>query len=299
MRALNGPARAGGPRLAALLSLALLALAVLPTPVASGAPTTTISAPCGRASSASITRVAWIVLENVGYSVVGSPSAPYFNSLADRCALATDFLAVSHPSLPNYLALTTGSTQGITDDGEPRTHPLHVASLFSQLRGRWRVFAESMPTPCDHVTSGEYAARHNPAVYLTNLPSCPADDLPFTQPLDLSAVFTMFVPNVCDDMHSCPVATGDAWLARYVALILASPQYRRGTLALFITVDENDQSSINRVPTIVVAPSVPRGLRLGTAFTSYSLLRTTEALLHLPFLAGARSASSMLKGFRL
>jgi len=241
----------------------------------------------------------WIVMENVGYSVIGSPQAPFLNSLAKECGLATHDIAVSHPSLPNYLALVSGSTQGVSDDGEPGAHPLAAASIFTQLRGRWRAYEESMPVPCDRVTSGLYAARHNPAVYFTNVSDCAARDVALGPSLDLSAAFTMITPDVCDDMHSCPVATGDRWLAREVAKITASAQYRARSLALFVTFDENDESASNRVPTVVVAPSVPRGARVATPFTHYSLLRTTQALLHLSFLGGARSASSMLKGFRL
>jgi hypothetical protein len=85
----------------------------------------------------------WIVLENVGYSVVGSSSAPYLNSLADKCGLATNDDAISHPSLPNYIALTSGATQGIADDNEPSSHRLNVPSIFSQLQSNWRAYAES------------------------------------------------------------------------------------------------------------------------------------------------------------
>ena len=257
------------------------------------------SAPCGASTTHAPTHVVWIVLENVGYSVVGSPSAPYLNSLAKSCGLATNDVGVAHPSLPNYIALTSGSTQGIVDDDEPSSHHLNVANIFSQLQGDWRAYAESMPTPCDRVTSGQYAARHNPAVYYTNLPTCARNDVALRTPLNLSAAFTMITPNVCNDMHSCPVVTGDAWLKKYVALIIASPQYRAKNLALFITFDESNQSASNQIPTVVVAPSVPRGVRVGNRFTHYSLLRTTEALLHLPFLGGARSASSMLSSFHL
>lgn len=255
--------------------------------------------PCSRATVATYSHVVWIVLENVGYSVVGSPQAPYLNALTATCGLATNDVAVAHPSLPNYIALTSGSTQGIVDDNEPSAHRLHVANIFSQLRGNWRALAESMPSPCDRVTSGQYAARHNPAVYYTNLPDCARHDLSLTTPLNLAAAFTMITPNVCDDMHSCPVSTGDAWLRRYVALIIASPQYRARSLALFITFDENNQAPSNQVPTIVVAPTVPAGLRVARRFTHYSLLRTTEALLHLGFLGGARTAASLVAPFHL
>jgi hypothetical protein len=244
--------------------------------------------------------VVWIVMENVGYSVVGSPSARYLNGLAAKCALATNDFAVSHPSLPNYLALTSGSTQGVTDDGEPLTHRLAAPNLFSELRGDWRAIAESMPRACDRVTSGSYAARHNPAVYYINLgSSCRRHDVPLSSTLDLGDAFTFIVPNVCNDMHSCPVVTGDRWLARIVPKIIASAQYQARSLVLFITFDENNAQSTNRVPMYVIAPSVPRGLRVSATLTHYSLLATTEKLLDVPLLGSARSARTMVGLFHL
>jgi acid phosphatase len=198
------------------------------------------------------------------------------------------------------VALTSGSTQGIADDGGPATHRLRVASIFSQLGSKWRTLAESMPVACDGVTSGRYAARHNPAVYFTGVAtSCHRDDVALTYPLNLSAAFTLIVPNVCDDMHSCPVSTGDAWLKRMVPLIVQSPQYQSRKLVLFITFDENDLTASNKVPTLVISPSTPRDLRVATHFTHYSLLRTTETLLHLKLLGSAKTATSMIAAFHL
>jgi hypothetical protein len=259
-----------------------------------------VTAPCGVTAPAQYSHVVWIMLENVGYSVVGSPSAQYFNQLASRCGLATNDDAVAHPSLPNYVALTSGSTQGITDDGEPSSHPLSSPSIFSELGSNWKVLAESMPNECDHVTSGQYAARHNPAVYYTkSAASCRRNDVPLKLPMNLSTGFTMIVPDICDDMHSCPVANGDAWLRRFVPLILASTQYQSRSLVLFITFDENDSMASNQIPTLVIAPSTPRGERVAVHFTHYSLLRTTETLLHLGLLGQARSAQSMIAPFHL
>jgi hypothetical protein len=286
-------------RLVVLVAVALFCAGFVATSPA-GAVAISASQPCGANGTPTYSHVVWIMLENVGYSVIHSASAPYLNSLADRCGLATNYLAISHPSLPNYIALTSGSTQGITDDGEPSTHVLQVPSIFSQLNGNWRTYAESMPSTCDRVTSGDYAARHNPAVYYQPITAaCQRDDVPLTLPMNLSAKFTMIVPNICDDMHSCPVATGDNWLRRFVPLIIQSRQYQSGSLVLFITFDENDNGSTNRVPTIVVAPSVPRGEQVSAAFTHYSLLRTTEILLKLSFLGAAKTASSMFNQFHL
>lgn len=285
-----------------------LALACVVTTVVMAAPSSPVdassrlpvSAPCGAPGTENYHHVVWILLENVGYSVVGSPSAPYLNSLEAACGLATNYDAVSHPSLPNYIALTSGSTQGISDDGEPSAHPLSVPSIFSQLGNRWRALVESMPSSCDPVTSGTYAARHNPAVYYNSITAaCDRNDVPLSLPLNLRESFTFITPNICNDMHSCPVSVGDAWLRRMVPLILKSSGYQSRSLVLFITFDENNSQASNRVPTLVIAPSVPRGERVAIPFTHYSLLRTTESLLGVSLLGGAQDARSMVAAFHL
>lgn len=283
-----------------LAFIVILLSAITPAFAASSSASIPVSSPCGVAGAPHYDHVVWILLENVGYSIIGSSSAPYLNGLAAACGLATNDVAVSHPSLPNYIALTSGSTQGITDDGEPSTHPLSSPSIFSELGSNWRSLVESMPSRCDMVTSGTYAARHNPAVYYQNLGStCPRNDVPLTLPLNLSARFTIIVPNICNDMHSCPVAVGDNWLRRMVPLILKSSQYQSHSTALFITFDENNSEASNQVPTLVIAPSVPRGERVGNHFTHYSLLRTSESLLHLQVLGGALTTPSMVAPFHL
>lgn len=283
-----------------LATFAVLLGLVSPLALNSSANAISKSAPCGGRAIPNYDHVVWIMLENVGYTVIGSSSAPYLNRLSAGCGLATQDYAVSHPSLPNYIALTSGSTQGISDDGEPSVHPLSVPNIFSELGTNWSSLVESMPSKCDQVTSGVYAARHNPAVYYRSISAlCQRNDVPLTLPLNLSKAFTFIVPNVCNDMHSCPVATGDAWLKRIVPTILSSSQYQSGSLVLFITIDENDQQASNRVPTIVIAPSVRRGVEVNARFTHYSLLRTTETLLHVALLGAARTAPSMVVPFHL
>jgi hypothetical protein len=176
-------------------------------------------------------------MENKGYnSVMGSPNAPYINSLAQQCGLATNFFAETHPSLPNYIAMTSGSTQGIADDNPPSSHPLSVSSIFSQLAGDWRSLQESMPSACDLPDSGLYAVRHNPAAYYTNVRAeCATRDAPLTYPANLSARFTFVTPNLCDDTHDCPVKTGDTWLSGFIPKLLSSAEYQVGGTAIFIT----------------------------------------------------------------
>jgi hypothetical protein len=269
--------------------------------------------PCGTASSPPATwqHVIWIVFENKAYSqVIGSSNAPYINSLANQCGLATAFYAEAHPSLPNYIAMTSGSTQGITDDGGPSSHPLSVPSIFSQLgTGGWKSLEESMPSNCYLSNSGFYAVRHNPAAYYTNIRTdCNVQDIPLASTPDISARFTFVTPDLCHDMHSSScgsdtateVKNGDTWLSTFLPKILQSSQYQAGTTVVFITWDEDDSSASQHIPTLVVSPSTPAGTRSGTTFNHYSMLRTAEELLGLsPFLGNAASAASMRSAFHL
>ncbi len=240
-------------------------------------------------------------MENRSFNeVVGSSSAPYLRSLAAACGLATNYSGVAHPSLPNYIALTSGSTQGISNDAGPQTDPVSAPSIFSLLGPGWRSLEESMPANCASSSSGNYAVRHNPAAYYTSVArACGRQDVPLGSTPDISARFTLITPNLCHDMHNCSTAAGDSWLAKVVPQILDSPTYRAGATALFITWDENDAGG-ERVPTYVVAPSVAPGTRSAVAYTHYSLLRTTEDLLGVrPLLGAAATATSMRAAFNL
>ncbi len=261
--------------------------------------------PCtGAPAPARFAHVILIVMENHGFDQVAGHS-PYLNALARRCGLATDYHAVSHPSLPNYLALTSGSTQGLdgTDCSPGAGCRSGGPSIFGQTR--WRAYAESMPGHCVRSNSGNYAPRHNPAVYFTReAAACAANDVPLTAlPGDLRsgrlAAYTFIAPNLCSDEHDCPVAPGDAWLARWVPRIMSTPAYRSGQTALFITYDEDDHQEGNRVYTVVAARSVRPGTVSRRPFTHYSLLRTQEQLLGLPALGRAAAATSMASAFHL
>jgi len=267
------------------------------------------AAPCGYSGSHTYSHVVWIWLENKGYgSVIGSKDAPYENALAADCGVATNYSGITHPSLPNYIAATGGSTFGITDDSPPSAHPLASESIFSQVTTAglsWRGYAESMPSPCALSNSGLYAVRHNPATYYTGLRSqCATKDIPLTgnltEDLDSGSLpsFSFITPNLCNDTHNCDVPVGDAWLSSWVAGILDSADYQAGNTLVVITWDEG-AGTANHIPTIVIAPSVPSGTSASGAFDHYSLLRTTEDLLGLPALGSAATATSMVSAFHL
>jgi len=290
-------------RHAAPLALACLLATVAASPRAAAA-TPTATAPCGVVATPPVAwhHVVWIVMENKAYSeVIGSSAAPYINTLASACGLATNYLGVRHPSLPNYIAMTSGDTQDISDDDPPSAHPLGVPSIFSQLGlGSWRALEESMTTACQQSDGGEYAVRHNPAAYYTGVATqCARQDVPLLPVPDLSAPFTFITPNLCDDMHDCSVATGDSWLQTEMGRIVATSQYQEGDTAVFITWDEDDSSAGNRVPFLVVAPSVQPGTTSGTPYDHYAMLRTTEAMLGLGFLGTAAVAPDVRYAFHL
>jgi phosphatidylinositol-3-phosphatase len=259
--------------------------------------------PCAQPGSppARYDHVVWIVMENKSYSqVLDSSSARFLRRLGAACGVAANFHAETHPSLPNYIAMTSGSTHGVRDDASPSAHKIRGPSIFSQLGSGWRSLEESMPAACRRTNSSLYAVRHNPATYYTSLSrSCPRQDVRLGARPDLSARFTFITPNVCHDTHSCPISSGDRFLAGLVPNIVRSAEYKAGRTAVFITYDENDGGGTNQIPTIVIAPQVPTGTRSGTRFTHYSLLGTTEEMLGLKKLGAAARAPSMRSAFGL
>ena len=271
------------------------------SPFAVATPTTRSDGPCGKAKRppARYDHVVWVLMENKAYSsIIGSSSAPYANQLAARCGSARNFFAESHPSLPNYIAMTSGSPQGIRDDKGPALQGLNVPSIFSQLGGRWRSLQESMPSNCTLTNSGDYVVRHNPAAYYTNIrAACNTRDVPLRNPPAISARFTFVTPNFCNDTHACSVATGDRWVKTFLGKLFASAEYKAGKTAIFLTWDEDDSDASNHIATIVAAPSIKPGTAPSARFNHYSLLRTTEEMLGLGFLGNAARANSMRSAF--
>jgi hypothetical protein len=247
--------------------------------------------------------VVWIVMENHSLDqIIGSSDAPYINQLASEHGLAADFYAESHPSLPNYIAMTSGSTQGIADDGDPASHPLDVPSIFSLLPGGGsRSLLESMPSNCARSDAGDYAVRHNPQAYYVNLGGdCARYNVPLADPPDLSARFTFVTPNLIHDMHNGTVADGDAWLSTFMPKVLTSDEYTAGHAAVFLTWDEDDLLSANQIPTLVIAPSVAPGTRVTARLDHYAMLRATQEMLGLaPLLGAAAGAADMRTPFSL
>ncbi len=172
-----------------------------------------------------------IVFENKEFgSVIGSPKMPYFNTLANSYTLLTQYYAVTHPSLPNYLAMIGGDTFGITFDCISCPIPIDKKSLpdLIEASGRtWKTYQEDMPSPCfSGSESGNYAIKHNPFIYFMEIrldaKRCNQSIVPLTQlPADIAAGtlpnFIFVTPDMCNDAHDCDVPIADAWLKNFMS----------------------------------------------------------------------------------
>jgi hypothetical protein len=276
--------------------------------------TTLEAVPAGSTLPVPATRpVILIVFENKSdKDIIGAAEAPYLNGLIAQGALGTDYQAVAHPSQPNYLALFSGSPQGITDDD---VHDLSAPTLADQIEAAgktWRVFAENLPaTGCfTGATSqggpdgaGEYVRKHNAAISFTSISGSPArcaNIRPLAEFAPDAADFIWVVPNMCHVMHDCDIAAGDAWLKGFAGRILDSPAFGPGgSGVLYITFDEGaDKSRSNEIVTLALGPSIRAGLRSDVAHSHYSLLRTMETGLGLPCLADACTSNTLGEMFR-
>jgi hypothetical protein len=245
-----------------------------------------------------------IVMENKEASqILGSSAAPYINQLAGQYAYAADYYGMRHPSLPNYLALTGGSTFGVASDcvtcyvsGD------NIAAQLEKAGRTWKAYMESMPQPCYQGAGAQgYAQKHDPFIYYndirTNANLC-QNIVPLTQfqtDLNQNSVpqFAWITPNLCNDMHDCSVGTGDNWLKTWVPKILASSAWKDNG-ALFITFDEGvtnagccQYATGGKVSTLVISPLVKQGFVSHVPYDHYSLLRTIEEAWGLPLLKNA------------
>ena len=302
-----------------LLPLGTVAVCLMFVGVAGSTAAPTATGPCGTASVASVhyTHVLWIWMENKSYStIIGSPSAPYINTLAGQCGLATNYHNISHPSLPNYIGATSGLALSAlpSTDCKPARCATNASSIFGETSS-WKAYEESMPSNCLKSNSGDYYVKHNPPPYYTTLTNCSTNDVPYTQlSKDLASgglpAFSFVTPNSVDDMHSGSIPQGDTWLSKNVPAILSSSVYKTGNLAVFITWDEGEGGTSNdcayntkdvgcHVATLVISPSTVAGTKSSALFNHYSLLMTTESLLHWSALGLAAKAPNMLSTFNL
>jgi len=236
-----------------------------------------------------------------GGDVVGTSVSPYVTALARRYAVATRSYAIRHPSLPNYLALTSGSTQGITDD----CTDCHVSArnIVDQLEAAgisWKAYMEDLPAPCSKVAAaGGYAKKHNPFMYYDDVARdrrrcnhvVGFDRLAADLSRGTLPTFAFISPNLCHDTHDCAVATGDRFLSGLVPRLLRESG-PHGFVVLTWDEGTSDEGCCvdahgGRIATIVAGPDVRRHARGDRPVDHYGVLRTIERALGLRPLGGA------------
>lgn len=253
-----------------------------------------------------------VIEENHGFDqIIGAPEAPYINQLAKEGALFTDSHGVTHPSQPNYIALFSGSTQGVKgdeclEDSTPYITPNLGAALI-KAGYSFMGYGETMPyvgfLKCYYQKSpltkaSLYGRKHCPWVnWLGNkkngLPvsvSRPMTDFPS----DLSKLPTVsfVIPNMDNDMHNMGGDTvmtrrADTWLRDHLARYITWAKTHNSLLIL--TFDEDNFTSKNEIPTLFVGPMVKPG-RYKDSINHYNVLRTIEHMYHLPASGSAKAA---------
>jgi hypothetical protein len=254
-----------------------------PTPLPAASP-----APSATASGAAAAHVFVIVMENRSFAE--AIAQPYTAQLAATYAVATDYHAVSHPSLPNYLALSSGSTWGITDDGYHALPPGGLGAQLTQKGVSWRAYMEGMGSNCRADQDG-YAVKHNPFAYYGG--GCPSNVVPVNGlETDLAAGtpgLVWITPNLCHDGHDCSSAVADDYLKTLVPKILGSSAWREGG-TLFVVWDENEGEPGNQVLCLAISPRLAAH-QTGSRHDHYSLLATVEDKLGVPRLGQAATAA--------
>jgi hypothetical protein len=243
-----------------------------------------------------------ILFENRDFQqVIGNRELPAFNQLASQNVLLTQYYAVTHPSLPNYIALIGGDTFGISSDCTNCF--INQTSLPDLIEGSgrtWKTYQEGLPSPCFVGNSGEYAQKHDPFIYfdpIRNSPDRCKNDIVSLKDLnrDLAANqlpnYAFVMPNLCHSGHDCSLTVGDRWLSQVIQELQTSQALGQSYL-IFITFDESssDDSSCcglpaeagGRVPAILISPQAKSGYKDETPLSHYSLLKTILSSWKLP-----------------
>jgi phosphatidylinositol-3-phosphatase len=255
-----------------------------------------------------------VIIEENHSQTEAISSMPNLASWAATYGKATAYTAVTHPSLPNYLAIAGGSTFGVADDNGPSSHPIAGDSVFDQTISaglQAKTYAEGMTSNCMLSNTGRYAVKHNPWAYFNGTvqrANCNANDVPLGTTSsgnllnDINAGTLpntgMMVPDLCNDAHDCSLATADNWLGGWVPLLMSGPDYTSGNLTIVITFDEDDSSAGNNVAFVVIDPRLS-GKVVSIAANHYSLTRWLDDNVGAPLLRNAATAPDLKAAFGL
>jgi phospholipase C len=255
-----------------------------------------------------------VIFENKEFgTVIGSQNMPYFNILAQTNTLLTQYYAVTHPSLPNYIALISGDTQGITSDCEDCfVNSTSLPDLIEQSGRTWKTYQQSMPSPCYVGSTLHYVQKHNPFVYFDSVrldeARCNQSVVPLEQlDADLSngllPDFTFITPNIFYSAHDCALELSDAWLKTLLGRLIPALDATDEPYLVVLTWDEGQGNHSccglpleagGRIATILISPQARHNFQDDTPYSHYSLLKTVSAAWGLPYLGRAADDATAL-----
>ena len=289
------------------------------TPAEPHLPISTTTAPANQTPALSsqvpqFEHIVLILFENKKYeSVIGNSSMPVYNHLAQENTTLTQYYAVGHPSLPNYLALVGGDTFKIKNDCTDCFIDAPSLPDLIEASGRtWKTYQEDMPQPCYLGNKDGYAQKHNPFVYFdsirTDQERCERSVVPLT---DLSTDilagtlpnFIFISPNLCNDAHDCSLDVADTWLGNLLDTLVPALDASVKPYLIVPLFDEGHgdgsccglpEDAGGRIPVVLVSPSVKSGFQDDTPYTHYSLLKTISKSWELSYLGHAAHESNVL-----
>lgn len=259
--------------------------------------------PCLSHATPPFTRAMIVVFENTNYQE--ALSQPFFSQVAQSGATFTHFLAESHPSQPNYIAMIAGDTFGVTNDSPVNLEATNVGDLLEQSGKSWKVYAEDYPGNCfQGTTSGKYARKHVPFISFKSVQSDPqkcANIVNATQ-LDQDVRtqglpdFSMYIPNLNNDGHDTNAAFANNWLSQTFGPRLNDPSFMNGLL-LVITFDESENLfGPNQIFTAFYGTGVKAGSVVSSQNSHYSVLRTIEDALGIGNLGRNDATAQAIEG---
>ena len=238
---------------------------------------------------------------------------PIFNQFANDYTLLTQHYAVTHPSLPNYIAMVSGDTFEIDRNCEDCFISAPSLPDLIETSGRtWKTYQEDMPKPCFVGSWGDYAQKHNPFMYFDPIrldaERCertvrPLSDLSSDLAAGSLPNFVFITPNLCNDAHNCWLGITDEWLGLQMQSLLNYFSANSQSFLIILTWDEGDSNASccglpakagGRIATILISPQVKNGFEDATPYTLYSLLKTIAEAWGLPYLGHAADENTAL-----
>ena len=228
-------------------------------------------------------RIFIVLFENV--AVQDALKQPFMKQLVSQGGYLSNFFAETHPSEPNYVALVSGSTYGISDDGTYNLPDQHIGDLLEAKGHSWKSYLEDYPGNCfAGSSSGEYVRKHSPFISFTNVSGnktrCNAH-LVNSSALDTDIQngtlpdYAFYAPGLKNDGHDTDIQFADQWLSSTFGPRLNDPKFIDGTLFV-VTFDEDDGGAGNQIYTVMVGAGVKLGTTSSAIYNHYSILRLVE-----------------------